>query len=259
MADEDLCYLSVVEALGRFKARTLSPVELMRAVIARAEAVEPKINAFPMTRYDQALEEAKKAEARFMRTDGRVRPLEGIPMAIKNETTIKGWRSTQGSLVYKDSIDDYTAPAAERILRAGAIVHARSAAPEFSCAPYTHSRLHGITRTPWNLDWSCGGSSGGAGAALAAGSTTLANGSDIGGSIRIPASMTGVVGFKPPYGRNPDSGPFNLDHYNHSGPMARTAADCALFQNVLAGPHPTDIATIRPRLRVPLRHGDIKG
>src|SRR5262245_35849487 len=151
MADEELCYLSAVEALGRFKARTLSPVELMRAVIARAEAVEPKINAFPMTHYDQALEEAKKAEARYMRTDGRRRPLEGIPMAIKNETTIKGWRTTHGSLVYNDSIDDYTAPAAERVLRAGAIIHARSAAPEVSCAPYTRSRLHGITRTPWNL------------------------------------------------------------------------------------------------------------
>ena len=200
---DDLCYLSATEALAAFKARKLSPVELLQAVIARADAVDPKINAFPMKLYDRALGEARKAEARYMKTDGRTRALEGVPMAIKDETTIKGWRTTFGSVVFKDNIDTYTAPAAERIIKAGAVIHARSAAPEFSCAPYTHSRQWGITRNPWNLDYSPGGSSGGAGASLAAGSTTLANGSDIGGSIRIPASMCGVVGFKPPYGRNP--------------------------------------------------------
>ncbi|HSS83936.1 MAG TPA: amidase, partial [Reyranella sp.] len=257
---DDLCYLGAVEALAAFKARKLSPVELMRAVIARAEAVEPKINAFPMKRYDEALEEAKKAEARYMKTDGRPRALEGLPTAIKDETTIKGWRTTFASLVFKDNIDSYTAPPAERIIKAGAIIHARSAAPEFSCAPFAHSKLWGITRTPWNLDYSCGGSSGGAGASLAAGSTTLANGSDIAGSIRIPASMCGVVGFKPPYGRNPDAGPYNLDHYAHAGPMARSVADCALLQNVMSGPHPHDIAAIRPKLRIPgALNLDIKG
>lgn len=260
MSDTELCYLSATEALAAFKSRKLSPVELMGALIARAEAVEPKINAFPMKHFERAMSEAKKAEARYMKTDGRVRPLEGIACAIKDETTIKGWRSTFGSLVFKDNVDSYTAPPAERIIKAGAIIHARSAAPEFSCAPYTHSRLWGVTRTPWNLDYSCGGSSGGAGASLAAGSTTLANGSDIGGSIRIPSSMCGVAGFKPPYGRNPDSGPFNLDHYNHAGPMARTVADCALFQNVLSGPHPQDIVSIRPKLRIPtMLEGDLKG
>jgi Asp-tRNA(Asn)/Glu-tRNA(Gln) amidotransferase A subunit family amidase len=259
MSDE-LCYLSATEALAAFKARKLSPVELLQAVIARADAVEPKINAFPMKQYDRALAEAKKAEARYMKTDGRTRALEGIPIAIKDETAIKGWRTTFGSLIYKDNIDAYTAPPAERIIKAGAVIHARSAAPEFSCAPYTHSRQWGVTRNPWNLDYSPGGSSGGAGASLAAGSTTLANGSDIGGSIRIPASMSGVVGFKPPYGRNPDSSPFNLDHYCHAGPMARTVADCALFQNVLSGPHPRDIVSIRPKLKIPAKlEGDLKG
>jgi Asp-tRNA(Asn)/Glu-tRNA(Gln) amidotransferase A subunit family amidase len=260
MPEAELCYMSATEALAAFKARKLSPVELMGALIARAEAVEPKINAFPMRHFEQALDQAKKAEARYMKTDGRLRPLEGIACAIKDETTIKGWRSTFGSLLFKDNIDSETAPPAERILKAGAIVHARSAAPEFSCAPYTHSRLWGITRTPWNLDYSCGGSSGGAGASLAAGSTTLANGSDIGGSIRIPASMCGVVGFKPPYGRNPEAAPYNLDHYSHTGPLARTVADCALLQNVMSGPHPRDIVSIRPKLRIPTRlEGDLKG
>src|SRR5262245_11127880 len=174
MSDIELCYLSASEALGRFKARRLSPVELMQAVIARADKVEPKINAFPIKHYDRALEQARKAEARYLKTDGRPRPLEGLPVAIKDEAYIKGERVTFGSLIYKDFVAHETNPSIGRILRAGGIMHARSAAPEFSCAPYTHSRLWGVTRTPWNFGYSCGGSSGGSGASLAAGSTTLA-------------------------------------------------------------------------------------
>jgi amidase len=259
MSDDELCYLSAVEAIARFKARRLSPVELMRAVIARAEAVEPTINAFPMTNFERALEQARAAEARYMKADGRPRPLEGLAVAIKDETAIKGERTTYGSLVFRDHRDTVDSPSVERLRRAGAIFHARSAAPEFACAAICHSRLWGVTRNPWNPDYTPGGSSGGAAASLAAGSTTLANGSDIGGSIRIPASACGVVGFKPPYGRNPDEVPFNLDSYNHSGPLARTVADCRLMQNVLAGPHPKDIATLRPKLRIPETLGDIKG
>src|SRR5690606_197887 len=116
--DSELCYIPATEALARFKARTLSPVELMQAIIARAEAVNPKINAFAYTCYDRALEQARKAEARYMKTDGRTRPLEGIPVVIKDETTIKGERTTFGSLIYKDNVDTETAPAAERILKA---------------------------------------------------------------------------------------------------------------------------------------------
>ena len=259
MSDIELCYLSAGEALRRFKARQLSPVELMRAVVARAETVERKINAFPIRFYERALEQAKKAEARYMKTDGRPRALEGLPVAIKDEAFIKGERMTNGSLVYKDNISTETNPSIDRVLKAGAIMHARTATPEFSCAPWTHSKLWGVTRTPWNLRYSCGGSSGGSGASLAAGTSVLASGSDIGGSIRIPASMCGVVGYKPPFGRNPDSPPFNLDQYNHIGPMARTVADCALLQNVMCGPHPQDIATVRPKLRIPAALGDIGG
>ena len=108
-----------------------------------------------------------------------------------------------------------------------------------------------MTRNPWNTAYSPGGSSGGSGAALAAGTTTLATGSDIGGSIRIPASFCGVVGFKPPYGRVPEVEVFNLDHYCQEGPMARTVADCALLENVIAGPHPSDVASLRPKLEIP--------
>ncbi len=259
MNDLDLCYISAVDAIAAFKARKLSPVELMTALIARAEAVEPTINAMPMTYYERALEQARKAEARHMKRHGRLRALEGIPVAIKDETAIKGEITTYGSLIYKDHRDEADDVVVERLKRAGAIIHARTAAPEFSCATFTHSRLHGVTRNPWNPDYTPGGSSGGAGASLAAGTTTLANGSDIAGSIRIPASASGVVGFKPPYGRVPEGSPFNLDFYCHEGPMARTVGDCRLFQNVIAGPHPNDIASLRPKLRIPEALGDIEG
>ena len=259
MADNDLCYITAVEAIARFKARTLSPVELMAAVIARAEAVNPVINAFTYQFFDRAMDAARTAEARYGKTDGRTRALEGIPLAVKDETQIKGEITTSGSLLRKDHVEDHDAMVIERIKRAGAIIHGRSTAPEFSAAGITHSKLWGVTRNPWNPDYTPGGSSGGAAAQLAAGTTTLANGSDIAGSIRIPASACGVVGFKPPYGRVPEEFPYNLDFYCHEGPMARTVGDCALFENVIAGPHAKDIASLKPKLRIPVELKDIKG
>lgn len=259
MTDLELCYLPATEAVARFKARTLSPVELMRAVIDRAEAVEPEINALTYTFFERALEQAKKAEARFMKTDGRTRALEGLPVAVKDESTIKGQPTSNGSLILKDQVADRTSFLNERVLRAGAIVHARTATPEFSCAGYTHSRLWGVTRNPWNPAFTPGGSSGGSSAALASGTAALATGSDIGGSIRIPASTCGLAGFKPPYGRNPEDPPFNLDFYCHTGPLARNVGDIVLIQNVMCGPHPRDIATLRPKLRLPATAKPIGG
>ncbi len=259
MADLDLCYMPANEALRRFRDRSLSPVELMEAVIARAAEVEPKINAFTYTFFDEALARARKAEARYMKTDGRPRALEGLPVAIKDESYIKGQPTSNGSLIMRDFVAETTSPHNERILRAGAIVHARTATPEFSCAGYTHSRLWGVTRNPWNPAFTPGGSSGGSAASLAAGTSALATGSDIGGSIRIPASACGLAGFKPPYGRNPDDPPFNLDFYCHTGPLARRVIDAIILQNVMCGPHPKDISTLRPKLRLPLDYKPIKG
>ncbi|HPE26718.1 amidase [Albidovulum sp.] len=258
MRDDELCYMPATEALARFRDKSLSPVELMAAVIARAEQTEPKLNAITYRHFDEAMDSARKAEARYAK-GGRTRALEGLPVAIKDESYIKGKPTSNGSLILKDHVADHTSPVNERILRAGAIVHARTATPEFSCAGYCWSRLWGVTRNPWNTDFTPGGSSGGSGAVLAAGSTTLATGSDIGGSIRIPASLTGTVGYKPPYGRNPEEPPFNLDFYCHNGPMARTVRDTILMQNVMAGPHPRDISTLRPRLRLPSEMKPIKG
>jgi aspartyl-tRNA(Asn)/glutamyl-tRNA(Gln) amidotransferase subunit A len=257
--DEDLCYLSATEALRRFRSKELSPVELMTAVIERAEAVEPAVNAFTYTLFDRALERAREAEERYGGSADEPRPLEGIPLALKDEVAVEGWPWENASLTLRDEVADHTAPIAERVIASGAIVHARSATPELSTAGWTHSKLWGITRNPWNLDLTPGGSSGGSGASLAAGTTTLASGSDIGGSIRIPAAWCGVVGFKPPFGRNPGDPPWNWDHYCSDGPMGRTVADVALFQNQIVGPHPRDGASIRPALRIPDRLEPIEG
>ncbi len=253
----DLYRLSTGEALDLMRTRKLSPVELMQAVIDRAEAVEPQINAFSFTYFDEAMEAARRSQERYMR--GTAGPMEGIPLGIKEEMPVEGQPVTGGSLVYKDRIASHTSPLAARMLDAGAIIHARTTCPEFSCAGFTHSRLFGVTRNPWNLAFDVGGSSGGAAASLAAGTTMLAGGSDIGGSIRIPASCCGVVGYKPPYGRVPKDTPFNLDHFSHEGPLARTVTDAALFQNVIAGPHPDDIVSLRPKVEIPELDGDISG
>ena len=259
MSHLDLCYLSAVEALKLFRSRALSPVELLQAQIARAAEVEPRINAFSETFFDEAIAAARKAEARYMKSDGRARRLEGLTVAVKEEANVKGQRTTNGSLVNKDKIAQKSDPMIERLQRAGAIIHARSTAPEFCCAWITCSRLNGVTGTPWNPQYTASGYSGGSGASLAAGTTSLATGSDIGGSIRGPAAACGVVGYKPPYGRVPDATPFNLDSYNHVGPMARTVADCALMLNVIAGVHPLDIATVRQKITLPLTYPGIRG
>lgn len=258
MTDLDLCYLPAAEALRQFKAKKLSPVELMRATIARAEATAKKTNCLTYAHFDEAIALAKKAEAKYAK-GARTGALEGLPIGIKDESYIKGKPTSNGSLIMKDYIGDHTSPMNERIMKAGGIVHARTATPEFSCAGYTWSRLWGVTRNPWNRKFTPGGSSGGSAASLASGTSAIATGSDIGGSIRIPASTCGLVGYKPPYGRNPDDPPFNLDFYCHTGPLARTVEDAIILQNVMSGPSPLDISTLRPKLTLPTTYKPIKG
>ena len=259
MSDDDLGYLTADEALGQFRSRRLSPVELLAALIARAERIQPRINAFTDTYFDEALAAARQAEARYAGKGAKPRPLEGLPVAVKDAQRVAGKRTTQGSLIFEHHVDDHSDPMIERLQRAGAIIHARTATPEFCLSGVCHSRLWGTTRNPHNLAFGPGGSSGGSGAALAAGMTTLATGTDIGGSIRIPASACGVVGFKPPHGRNPDGPPGNFDRFNHCGPMTRSVADAALLQCVTAGAHPLDHDSLRSRVRLDVTRRDLKG
>jgi Asp-tRNA(Asn)/Glu-tRNA(Gln) amidotransferase A subunit family amidase len=259
MSNDDICYLSACRALELFKVRKLSPVELLQALIAKAERVNPTINCFADRYFDEALEQAKASEARYRKSGARTAPLDGIPLAVKDSQRVGGKRTTHGSLIFKDSVDGNSDPMIERLQQAGAIVFARTTTPEFCLSGITHSRIWGVTRNPWSTEWSPGGSSGGSGAALAAGLTTLATGTDIGGSIRIPASACGVIGFKPPHGRNPDGPPANFDRFNHCGPMTRSVADAALMQNITSGPHPHDHDSIRATVKLPLDPASIKG
>ncbi len=188
-----------------------------------------------------------------------MRALEGIPTAIKDFHSVRGEITTLGSKIFADTRSDNTAPTIERLFRAGAIMHCRTTTPEFAHSGATHSPLWGTTRNPWNLDYTPGGSSGGAGAAVAAGMTTIADGTDGGGSIRIPASACGIFGYKPPFGRNPIDREHPYEAILHYGPLVRSVADGALMQNVMSGPHEADICSLRTRLRLPRAFEGIEG
>ena len=164
-----------------------------------------------------------------------------------------------GSKIFEQFRPDYTAPTVQRLIDAGAIMHCRSTTPEFAYSGVTHSPLWGITRNPWNLNYTPGGSSGGAAAAVAAALTTIADGTDGGGSICIPSSACGVVGYKPPFGRNPLDLDHPLESLLHYGPITRSVADAALMQNVTSGPHLGDICSLRERVIIPEQLEGIKG
>ncbi|MHA6803440.1 amidase [Salinifilum ghardaiensis] len=254
----DLCYLSAAEAAVLFRAGKLSPVELLDALIERADEVEPQVNAFTERLYARARWQARDAEARFRGTGPAPRALEGIPVAAKEKHALAGYSLSEGSVLFADAVAEENAPVVDRIEQAGGIVHARTTTPEFSIATFTHGPLWGVTRNPWNREYSPGGSSGGSAAALAAGTTTLASASDIAGSTRVPAAFTGLVGYKAPYGRIPGKPPLSADYYRGDGPLARTVDDAILFANALIGPDPRDHASL-PRQELPLEHPPAAG
>lgn len=251
---ESLCYASVDELKALFSAGEVSPVDLLNAQIARIEAHNGAVNCITDSHFESALAEATESEARYRRGDAR--PLEGITVAIKDEFTRPGWRVTQGSLVFTDS-----PPATENdavidaLEAAGAVLPFQTTVPEFYLFLGASTRAWGTTRNPWNLQYSPGGSSSGSAAALAAGFATLATGSDMGGSIRIPASQNGLYGFRPPFGRVASGEiPFST-----AGPLARRADDLVHFQNAITGPSEKCMAAIRPRLEYPTEYPDVTG
>ncbi len=256
---DDLAYLSATELRRRFETKELSPVELLDALIDRIEAIEPTVNAVCDRRYAEARDEASHAAERYLGKHGGPRPLEGLPVVAKEEHPMVGRSWTQGSFTEEDTVAEIDHPIIERIQAAGGVIHIRATTPEFCCAAFCHTTMWGITRNPWNTDFAPGGSSGGTGASLAAGYAPLGTGSDIGGSIRIPSSLSGVVGFKPPFGRVPALPPYNLDQFCHDGPMARSVADLAMLENVVAGPHWRDVASLRNPPTLPTAFDGVEG
>jgi amidase len=251
---DPLCYASVDELRAMFRARKASPIDLLKAQIKRIEDLNSKLNCITYEHFEQALREARQAEDRYRR--GEARPLEGITVAIKDEFSRPGWRTTQGSLLFKDSpVATENSAVIDSLEAAGAIMPFQTTVPEFYLFLGASTRAWGTTRNPWNLEYSPGGSSAGSGAALAAGFATLATGSDMGGSIRIPASQNGVYGFRPPFGRVAGG----EIPYSTSGPLARRCDDLVHFQNAITGPSEKVMAAIRPRLDYPVKYPDISG
>ena len=232
MADLDLCYTPATE-LGRIiRAKEISPVDIVKNSLERIEEVNPTLNCFCFTYPEEALEKARAAEQAVH--SGNARPLEGIPLAIKDFTPTKGKRTTRGSKLLEDWVPDYSAVLVERLEAAGAIMVGKTATPEFAISSFTDSPLWGYTRNPWNTDRTTGGSSGGSGAAVASGCVPFAEGTDMGGSVRIPGALCGIVGHKPSLGRIPmDIIDTTFDNISHFGPLARTVSDAALFLELL--------------------------
>ena len=257
----ELAYTPAVDLARLIRSGELSPFEVVSNALERIEAANEVINAFCFVYPDEAMARAEQA-ARQVRSGGGVPlpPLHGVPIAIKDFTPTRGQTTTLGSQVFKDWVPDWQPVIVDRLLAAGAIVVGKTTTPEFAGAGFTHSSLWGTTRNPWNPEHTPGGSSGGSGAAVAAACVPLAEGTDIGGSIRGPASHCGVVGLKPSLGRIPcDLLDTVFDDCLHFGPLARTVSDAALFLNVTKGPHDRDIKSLPaiPDIEVPLA-GDLR-
>jgi Asp-tRNA(Asn)/Glu-tRNA(Gln) amidotransferase A subunit family amidase len=243
MADLDLSYTSATDLARRIRAREISPVEVVANSLERIEEVNGALNCFCFTFPDEALELARAAE-RAVTAGAPLGPLHGVPIAIKDLTPTAGKRTTMGSFAFEHHVPERSALLVERLLGAGAIMVGKTTTPEFAYSSFTESRLWGVTRTPWNTGRTPGGSSGGSGAAVASGCVPLAEGTDMGGSVRIPAAWSGCVGLKPSFGRIPiDFLPTQFDMIHHFGPLARTVEDARLFVHVGGGPSERDITS----------------
>ncbi|HEY3065367.1 MAG TPA: amidase [Methylomirabilota bacterium] len=235
----DLCYTPAIEIVRLIRTKALSPVEVTRTVLERIDSVNPRVNAFCTMTAETAMDTARAAEQAVMR-GAPLGPLHGVPYSVKDLNFTKGVRTMSGSFIFEHRVPDADAPLVRRLKAAGGVMVGKTTSPEFGWKALGDCPLTGITRNPWNLGMTTGGSSAGAGAAAAAGLGPLAQGSDGAGSIRIPSSFCGVYGFKPSYGRVPNWPLSNNDNSSHNGPMTRTVADAALMLSVMAGPDDWD-------------------
>jgi amidase len=233
---DELCDLSAIELAARIRRKDVSARDVMSAHLARIERVNPKVNAIVTLVADRALAEAARADDLSAKgtTPG---PLHGLPVAHKDLVDTAGIRTTRGSRFYRDTVPARDALIVTRMRAAGAITVGKTNTPELGAGSQTFNEIFGATRNPYDLAKTCGGSSGGAAVALACGMVPIADGTDVGGSLRNPAAFCNVVGLRPSPGRVPGEtngwSPLSV-----AGPMARSVADLALFLSVLAGPDP---------------------
>jgi amidase len=244
VATDDLCDRSAIEIAALIRTRKVSAREVMAAHLARIGKVNPTINAIVAKLDDDAClalaDEADRA------AKGETRgPLHGLPIAFKDLQPAVGFPLTRGSLIYKDFRPTEDSVLVERLRRAGVVAIGKTNTPEFGMGSHTYNRVYGITRNPYDPTKSAGGSSGGAGAALASGMLPIADGSDLGGSLRNPGNFNNVVGMRPTVGLVPSApNPYPLFGFATNGPMARTVADVAVLMSVMAGPDPRDPGSV---------------
>ena len=246
MTDTDLNFASIRQLAALVREKRISPLELMDHTLARVEALNPRLNALVQIDAEAARAEATAQTARLAAGED-LGPLGGVPAGIKDLENARGFITTQGSPLHAhDAPADFDDVHIERLKAAGAIVVGKTNTPEFGLVPYTDNEVFGVTRNPWNLERTPGGSSGGSAAALASGMLALATASDGGGSIRIPACYTGLYGLKPSFGRVPIA-PRRHDAWMDTsvfGPLTRTVADAALLMDVMSGPDDRDRNTL---------------
>lgn len=248
MGNTELAFESATVIRSRIASKEVSPVELVNLFCDRIEKLDSHMNAYLTVDREGALKAARIAEQAVMAGDA-LGPLHGVPISVKDLEMTKGLRTTGGSLLFKDRVPQVDSIVVERVRQSGAVILGKTNTPEFGLLGHTMNRLGDHCRNPWNTERTTGGSSGGAGAALAAGLCTLATGSDGGGSIRIPGSFCGVYGIKPSQGRVPryagTPGPVVANQTSQSGPMTRTVRDSALLLQVLAGHDSRDPVSLR--------------
>jgi len=242
----DLCFGGARRLARLIRNRKLSATELMRATIAQIERVNPRVNAIVTFLPEQALAQAKALDRRLARPrTAALGPLAGLPIAYKDLVSTKGIRTTRGSPIYADHVPDADAALVERLGAAGAITIGKTNTPEFGAGSQTFNAVFGATRNPYDLSKTCGGSSGGAAVALACGMLPIADGSDLGGSLRNPANFCNVVGFRPTPGRVPAYPTDDAwDTMSVLGPMARSVEDAAFLLAAMAGPDPRAPVTL---------------
>ncbi len=238
--ETDLCYMPATQLVALYEWKTLSPLEVTKAVLDRIAAVDSAVNAFSYVNAEAALTAAAESEKRWME-DEPMGLLDGVPVTVKDIVLCRDWPAQRGSKASPaDELPDEDSPCVARLREHGAVIVGRTTTPEFGWKGVTDSPLSGITRNPWNTDLTPGGSSGGAAAAAALGMGALHIGSDGGGSIRIPAGFTGVFGFKGSFGRVPVYPPSAFGTLSHCGPLTRTVADAGLMMDVLILPDSRD-------------------
>ena len=245
MKDINLAKLSIAHAAAALRAGELSPLELTEAYLDRIEALNPRVNAYITVTAERARDDARRATEEL--AAGRLRgPLHGIPIAHKDLYETAGIRTTGGSKIHADHIPTADSTVARKLREAGTILLGKLNTHEYAYGVTTNNPHYGPTRNPWDLARIPAGSSGGSGAAIAAGLATATTGSDTGGSIRMPASLCGVVGLKPTYGRVSKAGVLPLSwRFDHTGPLTRTVLDAGLMFNAIAGYDPADATSLR--------------